>query len=800
MKFNTLFKKFTVFLLLLAPHLLLAQVGINSTGAAPSADAMLDVKSTNKGVLIPRLSSSSLIPSPSLGLIFYNTTTNQFNYYNGTIWIAIANSANSTGWTVNGNDIYNSNTGNVGIGTTLPKATFNVADGKTVLFGADSSGSGRKLLWYPSKGAFRVGYSSATNWDYPNVGLNSVAFGYGTIANANTSTAMGHATTASGNYSTALGFNTQALGNYSTAMGNNTTARENYSTAMGYRTIASGYYSTAMGYFTTASGFNSTAIGSYTSASGAHSMAMGYGTTASGYSSTTMGGNTTASGNYSTALGAYNIDDPTALFMVGNGTSSALSNALTVLNDGKVGIGITPKATFNIAAGKTVLFGADSSGSGRKLLWYPSKGAFRVGYSSDTEWDYANVGYFSTAMGYSTTARGYFSTAMGQSTTASGNYSTAMGFNTIASGYSSTTMGFNTTASGDFSTAMGYNTTARGSITTALGYFTTASGFSSTVMGYYTTASGQYSTALGIYNIDVPTALFMVGNGNSSTRSNALTVLNDGKVGIGTTAPIAPLHISIANSVAENNTNRYFSYATGSNIISFSPGTYNVGLLVDYDIVTKNSFVSAQTATTSDARIKNIIGLSNNQQDLDKVRQIQITDYRYKDVHTWGNQTFKKVIAQQVEEVYPQAVRKMTSIIPDIYALADQVIFEAASKHLTILMSKNYDIKVGEIIEFILEKEGKVQGVVASVSGNSFTVKNWQHPTDKIFVFGREVKDFRSVDYEAISMLGISAIQQLAKEHELLLKEIKQLKDDGKELNTRLGIIESLLSNNAKGK
>ena len=292
----------------------------------------------------------------------------------------------------------------------------------------------------------------------------------------------------------------------------------------------------------------------------------------------------------------------------------------------------------------------------------------------------------------------------------------------------------------------------------------------------------------------------MVGNGTSSTRSNALTVLNDGKVGIGTTAPLAPLHISITNSVTENSANRYFNYGTGGSILTQSAGTYNIGLLADYDIVTRSSFVSVQTVTTSDARIKNIIGLSNNQRDLDKVRQIQITDYRYKDVHTWGNQTFKKVIAQQVEEVYPQAVRKMTSIIPDIYALADQVVFEETSKHLTVSMSKNYDVKVGETIEFILEKEGKVQGVVASVSGNSFTVKNWQYPTDKIFVFGREVKDFRSVDYEAISMLGISAIQQLAKENELLLNEIKKLKDDGKELSTRLGIIEGLLSNYAKGK
>ena len=205
MKVNTLFPKLTVFFLLLAPHLLLAQVGINSTGAAPSADAMLDVKSSNKGILIPRLSNSSLIPSPTLGLIFYNTTTNQFNYYNGTTWIVITNAANATGWTVNGNDIYNSNTRNVGIGTTLPKAPFNVAAGKTVLFGADSSGSGKKLLWYPSKSAFRVGYVTGTEWDYGNVGIYSSAIGTSTTASGYNSTAMGYGTTASGDYSTAIG-------------------------------------------------------------------------------------------------------------------------------------------------------------------------------------------------------------------------------------------------------------------------------------------------------------------------------------------------------------------------------------------------------------------------------------------------------------------------------------------------------------------------------------------------------------------------------------------------------------------
>ena len=37
-----------------------------------------------------------------------------------------------------------------------------------------------------------------------------------------------------------------------------------------------------------------------------------------------------------------------------------------------------------------------------------------------------------------------------------------------------------------------------------------------------------------------------------------------------------------------------------------------------------------------------------------------------------------------------------------------------------------------------------------------------------IFVYGQEVKGFHTVDYEAISMLNVSATQQLAKENEAL--------------------------------
>ena len=60
-----------------------AQLGVNATNAAPNAKAMLDVESTDKGVLIPRMSTTArnAIVSPPNGLMIYNNSTNKFNYF-----------------------------------------------------------------------------------------------------------------------------------------------------------------------------------------------------------------------------------------------------------------------------------------------------------------------------------------------------------------------------------------------------------------------------------------------------------------------------------------------------------------------------------------------------------------------------------------------------------------------------------------------------------------------------------------------------------------------------------------------
>ena len=101
---------------------------------------------------------------------------------------------------------------------------------------------------------------------------------------------------------------------------------------------------------------------------------------------------------------------------------------------------------------------------------------------------------------------------------------------------------------------------------------------------------------------------------------------------------------------------------------------------------------------------------------------------------------------------------------------------------------------MGDKIELVHPEKGKVRANISDVSGNSFTIKDWLYETDKIFVFGREVDDFRVVDYEALSMLGISAIQALAKENEVLLLKNEEQKIKNEKMEARLNNIEARLN------
>jgi len=85
-------------LLIAAPNRASAQgTAINTTGAAAAASAMLDVTSTTKGVLVPRMTTTqrNAISSPATGLMVYDNTLNSYYYYNGSAWTAVGGGAPS---------------------------------------------------------------------------------------------------------------------------------------------------------------------------------------------------------------------------------------------------------------------------------------------------------------------------------------------------------------------------------------------------------------------------------------------------------------------------------------------------------------------------------------------------------------------------------------------------------------------------------------------------------------------------------------------------------------------------------
>jgi uncharacterized protein (TIGR02145 family) len=120
----------------------IAQVGISTDGSQPDLSAILDVKSTTLGLLLPRMNSAQrdAIVSPAAGLVIFNTDCNDIQIYNSTGWVPLGNSgAISTPGTINGNASPCPNaTGEIYSITTLPGAIgyqWTVPSGSTIFSG-----------------------------------------------------------------------------------------------------------------------------------------------------------------------------------------------------------------------------------------------------------------------------------------------------------------------------------------------------------------------------------------------------------------------------------------------------------------------------------------------------------------------------------------------------------------------------------------------------------------------------------------------------------------------------------------
>ncbi len=382
-------------------------VGINASGAAPDASAVLDVVATDKGLLVPRVSitnalTAAPVTAPVTSLLVYNTNAaitsgNGVGYYywDGSQWVKFLDGGSDDAWLLTGNTFTASGTNFLGTTTNFPLdiktnnilrtrittkgqiEVFNTGQSVFVGEGAgandDLSNNRNVFLGYQAGFTNTTGsYNNATGFQalYNNtIGIRNSATGYQALysnTEGNYNSASGvlalHFNT-TGDYNVASGYlalyyNTE--GSYNSAVGytalrSNTIG--NYNSATGYRALfnnTEGNNNSAMGYqalYSNIDGDDNSAGGGYalfSNTTGIGNIAMGY-----------RAGDNITTGSNNIMIG-YNIDGPIATgsnqMSIGNLIyATGVDGTGATVSAGNVGIGISlPTEKLHVQGGARI--------------------------------------------------------------------------------------------------------------------------------------------------------------------------------------------------------------------------------------------------------------------------------------------------------------------------------------------------------------------------------------------------------------------------------------------------------------
>lgn len=227
-------------LLLFAMGFTYAQVGIGTT--APNASSMLDITSTNSGLLIPRVALTSAsdvttIASPVTSLLVYNSgfSPNGYYYWNGSLWVQLA-TVNNTNWSLTGNSGTSSATNFLGT-TDDVDIVFKRNNTRAGFIGNPNTASGNKNTSF-----------GANSLNASGTGIRNTAIGTNVLPGNTTgqlNVSIGDQSMFSnqgGSTNTVIGVGalfSNVSGNENVALGRNalTSANANANTALGFATL-----------------------------------------------------------------------------------------------------------------------------------------------------------------------------------------------------------------------------------------------------------------------------------------------------------------------------------------------------------------------------------------------------------------------------------------------------------------------------------------------------------------------------------------------------------------------------------
>ena len=187
---------------------------------------------------------------------------------------------------------------------------------------------------------------------------------------------------------------------------------------------------------------------------------------------------------------------------------------------------------------------------------------------------------------------------------------------------------------------------------------------------------------------------------------------------------------------------------------------------------------------SSDKRAKENIQSLSAASSMDLINKINPVNNTWIDKSKSGNAKETGFIAQEIEQLYPAAITKGTEVLPNIMELG-KVLNQTATA-FSICLIKDVELSVGGKVK-IITPEGKEQKLLVTALNNGEVTLAKENATmldENLFVYGTEVSDFRTVDYNQIFTLNVSATQELSKQLKAAQAEISQLKNENSALKS----------------
>jgi hypothetical protein len=288
---------------------------------------------------------------------------------------------------------------------------------------------------------------------------------------------------------------------------------------------------------------------------------------------------------------------------------------------------------------------------------------------------------------------------------------------------------------------------------------TIGSGYTSLVFGtsavgsnnYHMTSDGAGSFQIWRGNLGAGTRMMQIYNAQyfEYDRPIVVNAVADGGAGI---------RVWDTDGV---DTNTYAYYAAYANDTSNAggPGSTSSGV---YSVICSGRVKATEFNATSDARIKNVVS-SSKQEDVSKFKQINVVNYELFADHR-DYDTHKGVLAQELELLYPAAVKLTEDYVPDIYKLCKILLNNGIYR----LELANHGLNLNDNILIITPTKKIKTNITNIIDNNKFEIDSLDEclNVEEAFIYGKYVKDFRTVNYNELVSATIEVVQELLKKQE----------------------------------